>query len=60
MHPFLKLFVLQEAKTYAKENGLFFMENSAKTPQNVNELLYEIGNDYNVKVSEFTSTLIFS
>jgi len=28
---------------YAQENGLFFMETSAKTAQNVNELFYEIG-----------------
>uniref|UniRef100_A0A0D6R1D2 Uncharacterized protein n=1 Tax=Araucaria cunninghamii TaxID=56994 RepID=A0A0D6R1D2_ARACU len=32
----------EEAETYAKENGLFFMETSAKTAQNVNELFYEI------------------
>jgi Ras-related protein Rab-5C len=34
---------LQEGKSYADENGLFFMETSAKTAQNVNELFYEIG-----------------
>eukprot|EP00252_Welwitschia_mirabilis_P002286 TRINITY_DN1219_c0_g1_i3.p1 TRINITY_DN1219_c0_g1~~TRINITY_DN1219_c0_g1_i3.p1 ORF type:complete len:199 (+),score=45.21 TRINITY_DN1219_c0_g1_i3:57-653(+) len=33
----------EEAKAYAQENGLFFMETSAKTAQNVNELFYEIG-----------------
>jgi GTPase SAR1 family protein len=32
----------QEGKSYADENGLFFMETSAKTAQNVNELFYEI------------------
>jgi len=32
----------EEAETYAKENGLFFMETSTKTAQNVNELFYEI------------------
>eukprot|EP00252_Welwitschia_mirabilis_P017380 TRINITY_DN384_c0_g1_i2.p1 TRINITY_DN384_c0_g1~~TRINITY_DN384_c0_g1_i2.p1 ORF type:complete len:200 (+),score=53.07 TRINITY_DN384_c0_g1_i2:332-931(+) len=32
----------EEAKAYAQENGLFFMETSAKTAQNVNELFYEI------------------
>ncbi|KAL2942868.1 Ras-related protein RHN1 [Bienertia sinuspersici] len=31
-----------EARTYAEENGLFFMETSAKTAQNVNEIFYEI------------------
>ena len=33
----------QEARGYAEENGLFFMETSAKTAQNVNEVFYEIG-----------------
>ncbi|XLS55080.1 hypothetical protein HN51_004836 [Arachis hypogaea] len=32
----------QEGKEYAKENGLSFLETSAKTAQNVNELFYEI------------------
>jgi Ras-related protein Rab-5C len=32
----------EEGKSYADENGLFFMETSAKTAQNVNELFYEI------------------
>ncbi|KAG4142743.1 hypothetical protein ERO13_D06G147200v2 [Gossypium hirsutum] len=32
----------EEAQTYAQENGLFFMETSAKTASNVNELFYEI------------------
>ncbi|KAL2494048.1 Ras-related protein RABF2a [Forsythia ovata] len=32
----------QEAQTYAQENGLFFLETSAKTATNVNELFYEI------------------
>ena len=35
--------ILQEARMYAEENGLFFMETSAKTAQNVNEIFYEIG-----------------
>jgi len=34
---------LQEGEEYAKENGLSFLETSAKTAQNVNELFYEIG-----------------
>lgn len=32
----------EEGEQYAKDNGLFFLETSAKTAQNVNELFYEI------------------
>ncbi|KAL6502198.1 Ras-related protein RABF2b [Orobanche hederae] len=32
----------EEAQTYAQENGLFFMETSAKAATNVNELFYDI------------------
>ncbi|XP_010254137.1 PREDICTED: ras-related protein RHN1-like isoform X2 [Nelumbo nucifera] len=32
----------EEGEQYAQENGLFFIETSAKTSQNVNELFYEI------------------
>jgi hypothetical protein len=35
--------VLQEARVYAEENGLFFMETSAKSAANVNDVFYEIG-----------------
>ncbi|KAH7447887.1 hypothetical protein KP509_01G125600 [Ceratopteris richardii] len=32
----------EEAQSYAEENGLFYLETSAKSAQNVNELFYEI------------------
>lgn len=34
---------LQEAELLAEENGMFFIETSAKTALNINELFYEIG-----------------
>lgn len=33
----------EEAKQYADENGLLFMETSAKTALNVNEIFLAIG-----------------
>lgn len=40
----------QEAQSYADENGLLFMETSAKTAMNVNEIFMSIGTE--------TSTLL--
>jgi len=34
---------LQEAQSYADENGLLFMETSAKNASNVNEIFMAIG-----------------
>lgn len=33
----------EEAQAYAEENGLLFMETSAKTAMNVNEIFLAIG-----------------
>jgi GTPase SAR1 family protein len=33
----------EDAQAYADENGILFMETSAKTPTNVNELFVAIG-----------------
>ncbi|AES86833.1 hypothetical protein MTR_4g015360 [Medicago truncatula] len=35
--------ILQEARVYAKENGLFFMETYAKSAANVHDVFDEIG-----------------
>ncbi|CAI0392544.1 unnamed protein product [Linum tenue] len=34
--------IFQEAQVYAQENGLFFMETSAKSATNVNDIFHEI------------------
>lgn len=42
----LRLVEFEEAKHYAEENGLLFMETSAKTGMNVNEIFLAIGINY--------------
>jgi len=39
----VSLSLYQDATTYVEENGLFYLETSAKTALNVNELFFEIG-----------------
>ena len=36
------LYILQEAQVYAEENSLLFMETSAKTAMNVNDIFLAI------------------
>lgn len=53
-----KSLILQVGEQYAKDNRLMFLETSAKTAQNVNELFYEIG-EY-IHCLSFCSSGIFS
>lgn len=58
--------MLQEGRTYAEENGLFFVETSAKTAINVNDIFYEIGENVNspfailrIRILSFVNLQIF-
>lgn len=43
--------MIKEAQTYAEDTGLLFMETSAKTAMNVNELFLAIGERLIVLIS---------
>lgn len=49
--------MIKEAQTYAEDTGLLFMETSAKTAMNVNELFLAIGERLIVLIS--TSSICF-
>lgn len=52
----------EEAQTYADENGLLFMETSAKTAMNVNDIFLAIGESailWCMSLSNYTSLLWF-
>lgn len=43
-------FIFQEAQAYADDNSLLFMETSAKTSMNVNEIFMAIGEFMNILI----------
>lgn len=47
-----------EAQSYAEENGLLFMETSAKTAVNVNEIFLAIGASLIVRIGGLSNVLI--
>ena len=56
----LFLIITQSVQSYVEENGLLFMETSAKTAQNVNELFVEIGFFFLLSFPPFFFTFFFS
>lgn len=49
--------VVKEAQTYAEDTGLLFMETSAKTAMNVNELFLAIGESFHLRCLRQSSPL---
>jgi len=47
----------EEGKKFAEENGLFFLETSSKTAQNVEEAFINVANDIYKKVESGKITL---
>ena len=46
------MFASQDAQSYADDNSLLFMETSAKTSMNVNEIFMAIGKCFTIKVED--------
>lgn len=49
----------EEAQTYADENGLLFMETSAKTAMNVNDIFLAIGECYSQTCFSVSNIIFF-
>lgn len=49
-----------EAQTYADENGLLFMETSAKTAMNVNDIFLAIGRLFHFFLMSYSAKIILT